>query len=506
MLGPTRMLRTMVSLAIAALLLIPLAGDAWSIAQTTTRKPAAKETSPSSLSAEITRLLARSELKGTTSGVHVLRLRDGKTLYQRDADRTFIPASNAKLFTTAAALQTLGPDFEFRTLIGSTRVDLVVIGGGDPTIGGRLTDGDPTAYFRRWAQLLKQQRLTVFPGDLVLDDSLFDRQVLHPRWSKNDVGHWYAAPIAALVFNDSCVEVQVEPGKEVGEPGTVAMLPNTRFFEVVNRTRTVATSKEHAPRVTRGSGHHIIQCDGTVYQHAQPITSWVPVDDPVMYFGTVLKEVLDREGITIEGKIRRGTIARDGGEFRPRVVHRFGLIPVLSITNKESQNLYAEQLFKTLGTVRGDGSWDNGREVVRDALIQMGVETGNLVLDDGCGLSRSNRATPRAFTALLAAMHRSPHGETFRQTLSQAGEDGTLKKRLTDEICSERVWAKTGSITGVRAISGYAQDRAGDWLAFSLLVNNVRVSIRGVQDEFIRALVNSDAAGTLVRHESRGSH
>jgi D-alanyl-D-alanine carboxypeptidase/D-alanyl-D-alanine-endopeptidase (penicillin-binding protein 4) len=367
---------------------------------------------------------------------------------------------------------------------------LVVVGSGDPTIGGRFTGGDPTEYFRRWAKVLKQQRVTHIRGDLLLDDSCFDRQFVHPNWPKADLGHWYAAPIGALVFNDSCIDVHVAPGASAGAAGEVTLVPSTQLFELVNRTRTVRTAKEHAPRVARGLGSRTIQCDGPVYGQAQPTTTWLPVDDPVQYFGSVMREVLSEEGIRIDGSVRSEPGAGRRSDFEPRIVHRFALLPALEVTNKESQNLYAEQVFKTLGISQRDGSWNGGKQAVRAELTRLGLDAKSYVIDDGCGLSRSNRASPRAFTSLLAVMHAGSHAEQFRDTLSITGVDGTLKKRLTEEPYRGRVWAKTGSISGVRSISGYVQTLSGEWLAFSFLANNVRVSVRAVQDDFCKALVH----------------
>jgi D-alanyl-D-alanine carboxypeptidase/D-alanyl-D-alanine-endopeptidase (penicillin-binding protein 4) len=465
----------------------------------------AKAQKPATLKASLEKLLARAELKGAQVGLHVVRLADGNELFAREADRLFIPASNEKLLTTVAALTELGPDYQFRTLVGTVGRDLVVIGGGDPTIGGRFTDGDPTVYFRRWAKVLKDQRVTPIAGDLVLDDSFFDRQLVHPNWPKNDLGHWYAAPIGSLALNDDCVDVRITAASKPDAPARVSLVPDTRYFEIANRTRTVASSKDHAPRVARGPTSKLIQCDGGVYLRSATSTSWVTVDDPTLYFATVLREVLAEEGITIAGRIRREPgIGRDK-EFKPRVAHRFSLLPALAVTNKESQNFYAEQILKTLGAERGDGSWAGGRQVAIHALSSLGLDSKSYVLDDGCGLSRTNRASPRAFTTLLRAVHRGPHGGQFRGTLAVAGLDGTLAKRLTDERYRGRIWAKTGSITGVRAISGYAEARSGEWLAFSFLVNNPRVSVRTVQDDLCKALVDCDENASLVS-KNRGEN
>ncbi len=473
-----------VAVALAGLALVSLAADP-------DPKPKAKPAKPANLTDAINTVLARAPLKGIEVGVHVVRLSDGKTLFSRQSEKQFVPASNQKLLTTAAALDALGPDYEFRTTIGTAGRDLVVVGGGDPTISGRFADGDPTEYFRRWAKVLKSKQLTRFAGDLVLDDSFFDRQLVHPNWPKKDLGRWYAAPIGALALNDDCVDVRVAPGPELDKPGVITLIPATRIFSIDNRTRTVASLKDHAPRVDRRPGNSVIQCDGAVFRRAGLITSWVTVDDPTAYFGAVLREVLAEEGVTIAGTVRRSPGIARSGDFQARLVHRFRLTSALAATNKESQNFYAEQILKTMGAERGDGSWPGGRRVATESLTRIGLDPESFTLDDGCGLSRENRVSPRAITTLLVAMHRGRHGELFRESLSVAGSDGTLARRLTDESTRGRIFAKTGSITGVRAISGYAQTRSGEWLAFSFLANNVKLSIREIQDDLCKVLIDA---------------
>ncbi len=450
-------------------------------------KPA---TAPAKLADRVTQLLASPALKGADVGVHVVQLDNAKTLFAREPDRLLVPASNTKLFTTAAALVELGPDFHFETLIGTDGDDLVVVGGGDPAIGGRFTGGDPTVYFRRWARVLKDQGVNYIAGDLVLDDSRFDRHWIHPHWAKSDRGRWYAAPISALSLNDNCIDVRIAPGAKLDGPAAVTLTPHVPFLKVTNLTRTVSSSKQHAPRVLYRPGSGAIECDGTVYHHAAATTTPVPVDDPVRFFATVLRDVFADEGVRIVGQTRQATGARASATFRTRVSHRFPIVPALSVANKESQNLFAEQLLKTIGAEHGEGTWNAGRRAAVDALTRLGVAADSFVLDDGSGLARQNRATARSFTTLLAAMHRGPHATLFRQSLATSGVDGTLKKRLAEPNYRGRIFAKTGSITGVRAISGYVHTRSGKWLAFSLLINRPRGSVRSLQDEFCRRLAD----------------
>jgi D-alanyl-D-alanine carboxypeptidase/D-alanyl-D-alanine-endopeptidase (penicillin-binding protein 4) len=438
----------------------------------------------------VTQLLASSALKGADVGVHIVRLDDGKTVLARDADRLLVPASNTKLFTTAAALVDLGADFHFETLIGTDGHDLVVVGGGDPAIGGRFTDGDPTIYFRRWARLLKQEGVNYIAGDLVLDDSRFDRQWIHPHWSKTDRGRWYAAPIAALSLNDNCIDVRIAPGAKLDGPAAVTLTPDVPFLKVTNLTRTVSNSKQHAPRVLHRAGDDAIECGGAVYHHAAATKTPVPVDDPTRFFAAVLRDVLAEEGVRIAGQTRQSPHARDSKTFRTRVSHRFPILPAIAVTNKESQNLFAEHLLKTIGAEHSEGTWDAGRRAAVHTLTRLGVAADSFALDDGSGLAQQNRATARSFTTLLAAMHRGPHATLFRQSLATSGVDGTLKKRLAGPPYRGRIFAKTGSITGVRSISGYVHTRSGEWLAFSLLINRPRQSVRSLQDEFCRILAD----------------
>jgi D-alanyl-D-alanine carboxypeptidase/D-alanyl-D-alanine-endopeptidase (penicillin-binding protein 4) len=454
--------------------------------------PGSKKTSTASpkLTDRLTQWLASPALKGADVGLHIVQLDDAQTLFARDPNRLLVPASNTKLFTTAAALVALGPEFHFETLVGVDGDDLVVVGGGDPAIGGRFTGGDPTVYFRRWAKVLRDQGVNYIAGDLVLDDSRFDRQWIHPHWAKGDRGHWYAAPISALSLNDNCIDVRVAPGAKLGGPAAVTLTPDVPFLKVTNLTRTVSSSKQHAPRVLHRPGSGAIECDGAVYHHAAATKTSVPVDDPTHLFATVLREVLADEGVRIVGQARRSPHAVDSKSFRTRVSHRFPMIEAVAVANKESQNLFAEHLLKTIGAERGAGTWDAGRGAAVQTLTRLGVAADSFVLDDGSGLSRQNRATARSFTTLLAAMHRGPHATVFRQSLATSGVDGTLKKRLAEPPYRGRIFAKTGSITGVRSISGYAHTRSGKWLAFSLIINRPRQSVRSLQDELCRILVD----------------
>lgn len=441
----------------------------------------------------IEKILQRGALHGCSVGLHVVSLESGRTLLEHNAGRLLIPASNAKLLTTAAALQVLGPDYQFCTTIGTRGNDLVVVGGGDPAIGGRFTHGEATAYFKRWAGKLRERGFAEFAGDLVLDDSFFDATLVHPRWPAGDLGLAYTAPVAALSLQENSLTVRITPGDSVGSAGRIQLVPAGSGVSVANRTRTVDRKSLHSPRAWLRPGSTIVECSGNVFSGSERTDGCVTVSDPTHYFGSVLRQVIESEGVLIRGKTRTDRSAGRDRAFRPILVHRFPLRAALPIANKESQNLCAEMIFKAMGAVRGDGSWQGGRNVATAVLTALGLDPAEFTLDDGSGLSRSNRVTPRQLTRLLTVLFKGPHGDDYRQSLSVCGVDGTMARRLTDPHYRGMIWAKTGSIDRVRALTGYVRSRDAGWLAFSFLINDNRQSVRAVQDDLCRALVDWSA-------------
>lgn len=459
----------------------------------TTVRSASRQSGRDDLAAKLDRILERPDLRETIFGVRVLELPSGRVLFRRNDRLALIPASNVKLVTTDAVLAILGDQYRFRTVIGFQGPDLVVIGGGDPGIDTSLAGGDATTVLRNWAQRLRNEGVRRIAGELLLDDSFFDHEFFHPAWPKRQLYRSYCAPIGALSINDNCVEVKVTSGTRPGSRAQIEVLPEGNTMRSRGTIATVAEKKKHVWSVDRRPGSDTLRFGGRFWTHAVPGLVSVSVDDPTRVFGGVLASVLRKEGIAFDGKIRvvRGV---DGDRLSRRIEHHTPIGPVLRRMNKESQNFYAEQLFKTMGASRrGSGSWDTGREAVRHFLEVVGLSRGGVVIDDGSGLSRNNRLTAWHLTELLRVMHESPHRQTFRESLAVAGVDGTLEHRLTEDRYRGRVQAKTGTLRGVRALSGYVRTRDGRELVFSFLANNVRGRIADAQNEFCRVLIDTTA-------------
>lgn len=423
-------------------------------------------------------------------GVHVRSLDRGDTLFRLNATKNFVPASNMKLLTGAGALQVLGPDHRYRTVVaasgpvrdGVLRGDLVVSGSGDPTLSARFHAGDTRAAFRGWADSLRAHGVRRIAGRVIGDDDVFDDIPLGRGWAWDDLEAYYAAEISALELNEGVVEVRVRPGGRAGDPGVVTLDPATAYTPVENRTVTVGSgaARLEVRRAPRGPG---LVASGTVPRDTAFLEETVAVRNPTLFFATVLRETLEEAGIRVDGAaadIDDLPLAERSTPATPLFAHVSPpLREILPAYLKPSQNQIAEILFRTLGSEeRGEGSADAGEAVLDSVFAAWNLPSGHLVIADGSGLSRYNRVSPDFLAALLAHMDSTPHAALWRDALPVAGVDGTLANRMRGTPAAGNVRAKTGTLNGVRALSGYLTTADGERLIFSMLVNQHTLSAR----------------------------
>lgn len=431
--------------------------------------------------------------------VVVTELVTGEAVYRYRADELRIVASNAKLFTSAAALHYLGPGFAFETpLLARGRVqggvlhgDLAVVGRGDPTLSERFTL-DPFFVFRGWARALKERGIFRVDGDILLVHGYFEDGALHPDWPRDQLARWYVAPVTALAFNDNCVHVRVSPTG--GGRARVDLLPDLGRLTVRNLTRTGDSARHPQVTLTRQPGEAEIEARGYVWRRAEPVDAWVTVPDPLDYFGAALGTALSEEGIPVSGS-PRPLEQLPAGAWERIAVHRSGILDVLGVINKRSQNLFAESLLKTLGAERcGGGTWARGIEALEQFLEEeVGVPREAYHVADGSGMSRANRFTAEQVVRLLRHMYYHRWGRAYLRSLPYSGEEGlSWERRLEREPYRENVYAKTGTLSGVSTLSGYAKGRSGRLYAFSILSNRTRSAwqARDGQDRILRALID----------------
>jgi len=439
-------------------------------------------------------LEARLRRAGRTSfTVQVVDLGSGGVLFAHEARRPLVPASNAKLATTAAALTLLGPDYAHETRVvvearpadGVVRGDLFVVGGGDPTISRRF---DPEPLLSDWAARVRRSGITRIEGDVVADARFFDDVRVHPSWEASDLERWYGAEVSGLSLNDNCLDVSV-----AGSPSgvVVTLRPDTAYVDLDVRADLIPGRRGHRFALLRtGPGKRTIRVTGRVWREAGAYESSVPVADPALLFATVLRDRLEQAGVAVTGRARKaGSDERVEGLT---VYARKAPLPrTLEVTNQRSQNFYAECLLKTLGAERGGaGDWPTGAAVVASYVRSCGAPKAEVRVADGSGLSRDGALSARALVGVLRAMAAGPHAALFRRSLAAPGEDGTLRRRLRDLPDGAALRAKTGTLTGVAALSGYLT--VGERrVAFAIVGNGGGTgAIRSAIDDVVRAVAD----------------
>ncbi len=437
---------------------------------------------PAAAARELEAIFADTAFRHAHWGVAVESAETGAVLFEQNRDKFFMPASNMKLATGAAALEALGPDYRFRTTLaasgpirnGVLQGDLVVIGGGDPTISARFGEGDARTVFRAWADSLRAKGVQRVAGSVVGVDTAFDAITLGRGWAWDDLGSYYAAEISALEFNEGAVQTTVFPGSRTGVPGAVSFDPPTGYLPVDNGTVTIAAGGEPDIDFDRDPNGPGIIVTGEI-----PADTFVQRDlavrDPTRFFVSMLRETLRSTGIAVDGPAMvMADLHEPARAPEPVFVHQSPpLREVLPGLMKPSQNQIAEIFLKTLGReLRGAGTSRDGVAAVDSIFRSWGLPAAELIMADGSGLSRYNYVTPELLMGLLKHMLRSPNWEVWYASLPIAGIDGTLRNRFRDTPAEGRIRAKTGTIANTRALSGYLNTESGEWLVFSMIVNN----------------------------------
>ncbi|MFQ5449468.1 MAG: D-alanyl-D-alanine carboxypeptidase/D-alanyl-D-alanine-endopeptidase [Nitrospinaceae bacterium] len=438
--------------------------------------PAPRQTAADHFRKKMENILAHPCLKNNHYGIEVYSLEKKEVLFAAGNGDLFIPASNLKLITTAAALEYLGPDYRFITrlyspgrLEGDTLFgDLYIKGFGDPKL--------VTEQMWLLVNALKGFPIKKIVGNILADDSFFDSRLRLKTWGKNPGPQAYNAPLGALSFNFNTVTVYISPGLRSGERPRVIVEPDTPYVRVDNQARTLARGEKprlSVNRVHRGGHDEITVRGGIPLGHSRK-RYFINITNPTEYTLHVFQDYLVRAGIEVVGKTGRGTVP---GNARLLVTHRSEpLSLVLRGLNKFSNNLIAEQVLKTMAAERfgPPGTTENGLKIIREYMQSLGYADGQYRIVDGSGLSRQNRLSPGAIIRVLKHVRKdlSLYPE-FISALGVMGVDGNVKKRMNGVKNSQRARVKTGTLNSVSALSGYFQSRDGELFAFSILMNDL---------------------------------
>ena len=425
------------------------------------------------LTEQIDAILKDPALDHGLQGVLIRSLKTDTTLYERNAGSLMIPASNFKLLVSATALEQLGPDFTFKTeALTAGKISKGVLDGHVILKGG----GDPvllTADLTDLARQLKDAGITQISGDVIADDTLFDKQRLGWGWSWDEFPYYFAAEISALSVNRNTVDVWVYPGKEAGARAEVRLVPDTDYMTVESAATTDKPGAKNTVWVDREMGQNVIKIGGSVAQGDSPTKRNAPVTmcEPQLYAACVFASELAKQGIKAAGSVKEGKTPVDA---KPAASHASPpLSRILSLLNKPSDNMVAEMLLKNLGAVvKGKGSSESGAEVEKDFLTKIGMDLSELAIVDGSGLSRLNYVSPHNLVTLLAYMHSSKNSKVFIDSLPIAGVDGSLYSRMKGTPAQGNVKAKSGYVARVSALSGYVTTKSGEPIVFSIMMNH----------------------------------
>jgi serine-type D-Ala-D-Ala carboxypeptidase/endopeptidase (penicillin-binding protein 4) len=454
------------------------------------------------LAGDIRQVLSEKVLARATTGIQVVKLgqkpEDCRIVYERNSHVLLAPASNMKVLTTSSALHTLGPQFRFRTLLVKHGNDLVIWGDGDPTLGdSELMDKigwTQTTIYDEWVAQVKKLGITSIDR-VVVDDSIFDTDFLHPRWGKHQFLS-YGAEVGGMNFGANVIDFTVQARKGGGTSWSTR--PATSYVRVVGNTCSPGPNRVAAPR--QGDSNDVT-LKGTVDGACEfPVT----IHDPPLYAATVFADMLAREGIAVRGGVvrdrtdRQRFAAADAAGRQQWQTVRSSETPIETVIvecNKESMNMYAEALCKRQGATGPgrNGSWASGLATTAAFLNTLGVPESEYHLDDGSGLSSENRVTANAIIRVLLQDYYSSSKDIFMKSLPIGGVDGTLRKRF-DPSLHGRVLAKTGYISSACALSGYLQAKSGDWYAFTILFNNMGEPVRPLQDRIVKAIDDASVA------------
>ncbi len=452
-------------------------------------------------------------------GIQAVQLSTGKVLAAKNPKNWFVPASNAKLFSTALALSSLGPHYTFNTVVsapskptpeGLIRGDVVLRGGGDPTLSGRTypyrqdaARGDPLQAIDELADQVVESGVRRIEGDIVGDDTRYEWEPYPEGWAADDEAWDYGAGVSALVVNDSSIRVVIRPGRAAGELARISVQPSVECVTILNQVRTTAARGQKV-EARRAPNSTAIELYGGISLRDGAVVREVAAGDPAEFAACLLEDALRRRGVEVEGAPRArhrwpGGVpkkAETEAEGTGFVLARRTSPPleqIVAAVNKESLNLHAEMLLCEAGLAAGgeDGR-QAGLKAMNSFLAAAGVPDSSYDLEDASGLSRLALVTPEAVTRLLAYMAASPQKDAWLASLAVGGEDGTLEHRFTN-LAAGRLRAKTGTLTHVSALAGYAESATYGTVAFSILANNynakagaIRPTIDRIVSEILR--------------------
>ncbi|MGI8812095.1 MAG: D-alanyl-D-alanine carboxypeptidase/D-alanyl-D-alanine endopeptidase [Pyrinomonadaceae bacterium] len=459
------------------------------------------------LQSRIQSRLAAPEVRRGTVGVKIVSLNSGKVVFEQNAEKYVMPASNMKNFTIAAAMERLTPDFRFVTSVrsaagpdmgGVLHGEMRIVGSGDVSISTAFDPLFPKVnnpYFGidKLVDAIAVAGVKRVEGDLVGDESFFSGDALPGTWEWDDLQTYYGTEVSALPINDNSIDISVRPGTS-GFPCSIGVLPANSVVRIVNRCVTRPGPRDLS--VVKLLNQNVVEVTGTMPPGDNEFKDAYAVTHPSELFLDLLRQRLLAKGIAVTGRNRTINIKSAAAcptcpppaDVEIAKLESPPLGVIAAKTMKPSQNMYTETILRTLGEKAGRMNGELGESmrlglgVVKKFLISIGIPADGIVQHDGSGLSRHDLITPAAVVQLYTYMAKqSRYAQAWRDSLSIAGVDGTLRNRFKGTIGAGNLRGKTGTIDQVSALSGYFTTAGGEPIAFSIVVNGVPEGITRTQ-------------------------
>jgi serine-type D-Ala-D-Ala carboxypeptidase/endopeptidase (penicillin-binding protein 4) len=427
-------------------------------------------------------LIGQPEFQHAQAGIQITETETGKIIFEHNSDKLFIPASVLKLVTSASALEMLGPDYCFHTRLGYSgsivdsilRGDLVIIGGGDAALGSEhFRDHYFSPHFlEKWARQIGETGIRRVEGNLVLDATWFDTENIPPTWIWEDIGNYFGAGASALTVYDNLFRIRFSSPASAGKPTEIiSVYPEVEGLKFRNEVLSSDDNRDLAWVFgTPFDGFRVIR--GTIPENRKIFTIRASNPFPEELLAADFLAHLYREGISVSGETVFSKTDPDA--FKQVCFTKSPpLSEFLKVMHYKSVNLYAEHLVKQIAAeMEGAGSRESGLKLISGFWKKKGLDTQQLVMADGSGLSHFNAVTPSFLCALLNFMSKnSSHSSLFYESLPRAGE-GTLTLLTPRHFSGSALRAKSGSMKRIRSYAGYMTFGSEKKYTFALMVNH----------------------------------
>ena len=446
------------------------------------------------LNKRVDEIISQSLRQKIRFSIQIVKAGTALTVYEHDAKELMIPASNMKLITTAAALKYLTADYEYVTRVGLSGNTLVIKGCGDPLLGDELIDmkyNRPKSWiFKDIESKLKQNGVSTIE-DIVVDSGIFDNECVHPSWPVDELNRSYACEISGLNFNVNCIKLTA---RNTGGQINLLMEPQTSFVTLINEVKPI-TSGSGTIGAYRTQQPNRLTVRGECRNEVGPIE--VAIERPAAFFGYLLFEHLTQAGISTRGRFVE-KVLDDSNNFKLLAEYRTSMRDCLERCHKDSLNLSAEALLKTIAAVNTpggkNGSWQRGRQLIGEYLLTLGIDNEQFYIDDGCGLSRKNQLNANVITRVLLDVYHSENWGLYRDSLAVGGIEGTksIADSFKDEKYKGKILGKSGYINGVKSLSGICITAKGDYI-FSVLANDANGQTRDVINDIAKGIIDEAA-------------